>query len=141
MKLYQKGENMAFEVIYNRNKGRIYSYLNKRLPNDNSIDEVFQNILLKFHNSRMNYDSKYTLGKWIFTISRSELLDFKKKKKFIYDELKDEHLAAEPDETDKKIDLDDVKNLSENEKNAISLRYYSDKDFHEISLKIYWRSE
>ena len=50
MSLYQKGENMAFEVIYNRNKGRIYSYLNKRISDDSAIDEIFQNILLKFHN-------------------------------------------------------------------------------------------
>lgn len=133
MKLYQKGENMAFEEIYNRNKGRIYSYLNKRLLEDSSIDEVFQNILLKFHKSRMNYDSQYPLGKWIFTISRSELLDFKKKKKFFYENLKDEHLAYEESDTDKKINLNEVKNLSKNEKHAISLRYYSDKDFHEIS--------
>ena len=133
MKLYQKGENMAFEVIYNRNKGRIYSYLNKRMSNDSAIDEVFQNILLKFHNSRMNYDPKYPLGKWIFTISRSELLDFKKKRKFVYEDLKDEHLASEVQNTIEKVDLNDVKNLSENEKSSISLRYYSEKDFLEIS--------
>ncbi len=133
MKLYQKGENMAFEVIYNRNKGRIYSYLNKRISNDSAIDEVFQNIFLKFHNSRMNYDPKYPLGKWIFTISRSELLDFKKKRKFVYEDLKDEHLASEVQNTIEKVDLNDVKNLSENEKSSISLRYYSEKDFLEIS--------
>ena len=133
MKLYQKGENMAFEVIYNRNKGRIYSYLNKRMSDASAIDEVFQNILLKFHNSRMNYDSKYPLGKWIFTISRSELLDFRKKRKFVYEDLKDEHLVSEVQDASENVDLNDVKNLSENEKSAISLRYYSEKDFLEIS--------
>lgn len=133
MKLYQKGENMAFEVIYSRNKGRIYSYLNKRMSDDSAIDEVFQNILLKFHNSRMSYDSKYPLGKWIFTISRSELLDFKKKRKFVYEDLKDEHLVSEVQDARDNVDLNDVKNLSEKEKNAISLRYYSEKDFLEIS--------
>ena len=133
MKLYQKGENMAVEMIYNRNKGRIYSYLNKRMSDDSAIDEVFQNILLKFHNSRMNYDPKYPLGKWIFTISRSELLDFKKKRKFVYEDLKDEHLVSEVQDASKNVDLNDVKNLSENEKSAISLRYYSEKDFLEIS--------
>ncbi len=133
MSLYQKGENMAFEVIYNRNKGRIYSYLNKRISDDSAIDEIFQNILLKFHNSRMSYDPKYPFGKWIFTISKSELLDFRKKRKFVYEDLKDEHLLSENSDTSEKIDLYEIKNLSENERSAIALRYYSEKDFLEIS--------
>ena len=52
MSLYQKGENMAFEVIYNRNKGRIYSYLNKRISDDSAIDEVFQNIFFQFQSNQ-----------------------------------------------------------------------------------------
>ena len=133
MRLYQKGESMAFDVIYSRNKGRIYSYLNKRVSDDDSINEIFQNIMMKFHKSRMNYDLNFPLGKWIYIICKSELLDFCKKKKFNFEELKDEHLLVSDSQDDTEINLNDVKKLNENEKKAISLRYYSDKDFSEIS--------
>ncbi|MBK24581.1 MAG: hypothetical protein CME70_11355 [Halobacteriovorax sp.] len=133
MKLYQKGESMAFDVIYSRNKGRVYSYLKKRVSDDISVDEIFQNIMIKFHKSRMNYDSKFPLGKWLYTICKSELLDYLKKRKVQFEEIKDEHLKVSDPNLLPEIDLEEFKNLSEREREAISLRFYSDKDYSEIS--------
>lgn len=136
MKLYQKGESMAFDVIYDRNKGLVYSYLMKRLNNSLATDEVFQNIFMKFHKSRMNYDPKHELAKWIYTISRSELLDYLKKKKLETVEFHEESHGKQPIAEDMTINLDDYDSLSDKERSAISLRYYSDQDFSEISKKL-----
>ena len=134
MELYKNGENMAFEVIYLRYKDKVYSYLDKRLADKNLIEDVFQGIFTKFHNSRHLYSSEHDLLKWIYTISRSELLDsVKKSRKVKLVSLNEDQLICETKEIDDKIDLDSVKSLSEKEKLAIKLRYYSEEDFTDIS--------
>jgi RNA polymerase sigma-70 factor (ECF subfamily) len=133
MELYKNGENMAFEVIYLRHKDRVYSYLDKRLSDKNIIEDIFQSIFVKFHNSRHIYSSKHPLLKWIYTICRSELLDWVKKNKTKFVQLSEDQLSIEPTELNDKIDLDSIKTLSEKEKQALKLRYYSEEDFIEIS--------
>lgn len=134
MELYKNGENMAFEVIYLRHKDRVYSYLDKRLSDKNVIEDVFQSIFVKFHNSRHLYSSEHPLLKWIYTICRSELLDsVKKSRKIKLVSINEDQLICETKEIDDKIDLDSVKSLSDKERLAIKLRYYSEEDFSEIS--------
>ena len=133
MELYKNGENMAFEVIYLRHKDRVYSYLDKRLSDKNIIEDIFQSIFVKFHNSRHSYSSKHPLLKWIYTICRSELLDSIKRNKAKFVQLSEDQLSVEPTELNDKIDLDSIKTLSEKEKEALKLRYYSEEDFIEIS--------
>ena len=136
MKLYKNGANMAFEVIYSRYKDRVYSYLYKRLTDPTLIEDTFQGIFTKFHNSRHLYNSKYPLIKWIYTICRSELLDAVKKNKVSLVELKEEHIISTPKENEGSINLDSEKSLSIKEREALKLRYFSDEDFSEISKKL-----
>ena len=53
------------------------------------------------------------------------------KAKFV--QLSEDQLSVEPTELNDKIDLDSIKTLSEKEKQALKLRYYSEEDFIEIS--------
>lgn len=133
MELYKNGENMAFEAIYLRHKDRVYSYLDKRLSDKSIIEDIFQSIFVKFHNSRHLYSSKHPLLKWIYTICRSELLDWVKKNKTKFVQLSEDQLSIEPTELNDKIDLDSIKTLSEKEKQALKLRYFSEEEFIEIS--------
>ncbi len=133
MQLYQNDELDAFDVIYNRYKARIYHYVDKRTNSKGHNDDIVQNIFTKFHKSRKSYDSKFLLIKWIYTICRSELLDFYKKKRIPSIELKEGHLLSTDIKDSPQIDLDLENSLSMNEKKAITLRYYSDQDFKEIS--------
>ena len=136
MELYKNGENMAFEVIYSRYKNRVYSYLHKRLTSPTLIEDTFQSIFTKFHNSRHLYNSKHLLIKWIYIICRSELLDAVKKNKVSLVELKEEHIVSTPKENEESIDLDSEKSLSIKEREALKLRYLSDEDFSKISEKL-----
>ncbi|MBT4760970.1 MAG: sigma-70 family RNA polymerase sigma factor [Bdellovibrionaceae bacterium] len=134
MGLYQKGESLAFEAIYEKYQAHVYTYLQRRLTDKDIIHDIFQNIFVKFHKSKDNYDPKYPLLKWVYTICRSELLDHLKKKKVSYIEINPTHLATEPDASaESHIELAQEKSLSSTEKLALELRYYSDKDFSEIS--------
>lgn len=134
MQEYQKGNNMAFEVLFNRHQSRVYPFLFKRVQNTNSRDEIFQNIFFKFHKVRHNYSSDYAFIKWLFTISKSEVADYFKYKKSVFIQFNEEAISTISEFTPEiDIELDSLNNLSSNEKKALKLRYYSENDFQEIS--------
>ncbi|MDC0980262.1 sigma-70 family RNA polymerase sigma factor [Bdellovibrionales bacterium] len=138
MELYQSGEYLAFEVIYQRHHSRVFTYLKKRLSDSDVINDVFQNIFIKFHKTRDSYDSSHPLAKWIYTLSRNELLDYKKKPSVTEVEYVEAHQQAEelPEQASLEIEIEKEKSLTQNEVAAIKLRYYSDEDFTEISKRL-----
>jgi RNA polymerase sigma-70 factor (ECF subfamily) len=136
MEKYQQGDYMAFEALYYRHEKTVFTYLSKRLRDSNAIEEIFQNIFLKFHKSKALYDKKYLFLKWLYTISRSELYDYCKKKRLVTTSIDDVTLPAEQainENNEGQIDLDEIKSLNDNEREALKLRYYSDMDFKDIS--------
>lgn len=133
MVLYQNDNHLAFEELYSRHKGKIYSYLSKRIYNSNEVDDIYQRVLLKLHKSRKLYNPNFDVLPWFYTITKSELLDFFKRKNVnteLFDE-KNHYLLV--DSKDNSFDLENEKLLSENEKEAIRLRYLNESEFLEIS--------
>ena len=88
---YQDGDHMAFDVLYSRHKNKVYSYLAKRLHSHNEIHDLFQRVFVKLHKSRHLYQEKYEVLPWIYTITKSEFLDFVKKNKIETIEFKEEN--------------------------------------------------
>jgi len=64
-----------FQEIYLAYSGRVYSYLRRRLRNADDLEEVFQKIWMKFHQSRKSWSPEYPILQWLFVISRSVLTD------------------------------------------------------------------
>ena len=44
MTRYQNGQELAFEILFERHRGKVYGYLLKKLRDDVSADDVFQTI-------------------------------------------------------------------------------------------------
>lgn len=139
---YQDGDHMAFNLLYSRHKDKVYSYLTKRLHSQNDVDDIFQKIFVKFHKSRWIYQKKFEVLPWIYTITRSEFLDFIKKKKTDSVEFREEDHTSQKDSNDQSFasdldldfNLDSLNHLSFKEKTALKERYYNDKEFSEIAL-------
>ena len=136
MKLYNEGEYNAFEEIYARYNRHVYTYLKKRIKNPETVNDIFQNIFVKFHKSKALYDPKYELLKWIYTISRSELLDFLKKKNITTISLLEEFAVEIQEQEIYTLDIHSEKSLTDKEKSVIELRYFSEMDFLEISERL-----
>lgn len=135
MRKYQDGDHMAFEVLYMRHKDKVYSYLSKRLHQSDDIEDLFQKVFIKFHKSRHLYNEKYQVLPWIYTVTKSEFLDFIKKKKITSTEF-NENIHTDTEKSHKgsnAIDIQGENVLSQKEKDAIELRYINDSDFDEIS--------
>lgn len=133
MLLYQKDDHLAFEALYMRHKGKIYSYLKRRLHHTSDVDDLYQKVLLKLHKSRGLYDSKYDVLPWFYTITKSVLLDFFKLKKVDFESFEENDFSIAEQKIDSSFDIDKEKQLSAKEKDAIKLRYLEESDFLEIS--------
>lgn len=79
MRAYQSGDSLAFEVLYRRHAGKVYSYLLKRVKRREEVDEIFQAAFTKFHQARGSYDPAYPVLQWLFVIARTTLLDHQRK--------------------------------------------------------------
>ena len=130
---YQDGDYMAFNVLYSRHKDKVYSYLSKRLHSQDEVDDLFQKVFTKLHKSRRLYSDKYEVLPWFYTITKSEFLDFIKKKKVDSVEFKEQYHGVNEETSENDFDLDSEQQLSTKEKEAIKERYHNDKDFKEIA--------
>ena len=74
MEEYKRGNMRAFEELYNRWERPIYLYI--RLRNGVAInsDDIFQEVFLRLHRARFDYDSSRPFKNWIFTIARNFLI-------------------------------------------------------------------
>jgi RNA polymerase sigma-70 factor (ECF subfamily) len=130
---YQDGDHMAFEVLYLRHKDKVYSYIKSRLHKSDDVEDLFQKVFVKFHKSRHLYNSKYDVLPWIYTITKSEFLDFIKKKNVLTSQFNEVIHTNTEDVKENSFDIQNEESLSHKEKNAIKMRYVDDNDFLEIS--------
>lgn len=79
MELYQNGSDLAFNEIYGRYAGRIYSFFYKKAASVSTSQDLTQETFLKLHRSKNLYNKSLPFAPWLFSISRSVFLDFLKK--------------------------------------------------------------
>ena len=141
MMLYQSGDAAAFECLYRRHSERVFGYLKKKVP-PAAAQELVQETFMKVHKSRHHFSAAYPFLPWLFTISRSVLLDhFKKAETKIAgasaasDRLLERMPLAEAAVSNH--DLDAVlASLPERQRRAIELRYLSEWTFEKIATEL-----
>lgn len=137
MVLYQNGTEMAFRILYERHSSKIFGFLKKRVKKEEKVAEIYQEVFIKIHRSKHLYNKTLPLLPWLFTVTRSVMLDeFKKDKNFKYaDNFDLEKLpAAAVSFSDRQRDVNTlIQNLPENQKIAVQMRYMDDKTFEEIA--------
>jgi len=142
MELYKKGSMKAFEELYRRHRSKVYGYLCKRVGSRFDRDEIQQNIFLKLHGSRHNYDSSYPFMPWLFTICRSVLIDFVRSR-----DMKESPLVQGNEVLENLVAEDNtapgggavipaMSKLSEDQREAIRMRYGEDFSFEEIAARL-----
>lgn len=138
MTLYQNGSETAFQCLYDRHSGKIYAFLKKRISNQEKVNEIFQEVFFKIHRSKHLYKNSFPVLPWIFTITKSVMIDElrKEKRKVI---VSDYDLEAIPAPVLDHVDegpfqvLDVINRLPESQKVAMHLRYSEEKTFTEIA--------
>lgn len=69
----------AFEKIDQRFRKPLFVYVRKRINNDETAEEVVQDVLLKIYRFRESYDPKYNFSTWLWTVARNTVLDWQRK--------------------------------------------------------------
>lgn len=75
MALYARGNAEAFDALFSRWENLIIGYFLKRArPHDRAID-LFQEVFLRVHRYRENFDPSQPFGPWIWQIARHVWID------------------------------------------------------------------
>ncbi len=138
MALYQNGAEAAFRILYERHSAKIYNYLQKRVVRKEKVTEIYQDVFVKLHKSKSLYNLTLPLLPWLFTITRSVLIDeFKKDKNFKYNDNFDLEkipaaLPADCEQHHSEVG-NLIQSLPEAQKKVVQLRYVDEKTFAEIA--------
>jgi len=144
---YQNGDSEAFNTLYDRIAGKLYSYLERRVRSSELVDDIFQATMTKFHLTRHQYRAPLAVMPWAFTICRTVMIDMLRsgaRRREILTDASALELPVNspleqitPTQDDKApIELLDLRNLSQSQKEAVSLRFEHDLSFEEIALRL-----
>ena len=74
----RRADPLAFETLYEREKGALYGFLLRLARDPHVAADLFQNVWLKLarHSARLRDDSD--LRAWLYTVARREFLSFRR---------------------------------------------------------------
>lgn len=144
MNLYKAGDFHAFEVLYHRHSGRVYSYLKSKTSSELAND-LLQDVFEKIHNSREKFNNQFPFMPWLFTIAKNTLLDFLKRSEtklsaksnnseYIIESIQDPNSKEQVDPLEPQEFLS---SLPSKQKKTLELRYLEDWSFEKIAKEMH----
>ena len=83
IKQFLKGDHQSFEVLYERYRKQLYSYLNRLVPEQSYLaDDLFQQTWIKAIDNFEKYKEKGTFLGWLFRIAHNLFIDYCRKNNF-----------------------------------------------------------
>lgn len=148
--LYSKGNNQAFDILLERYKDKIYSYIYFSVRNDELTEDIFQETFVKaivtIQQGRYTENGKFAA--WLTRIAHNLVIDLFRQEKnenvvsndeTEADLFNDVKLSDDTIETKLVNDqvLSDVRRLvdflPDNQREVVYMRFYQDLSFKEIS--------
>lgn len=142
MALYQKGDEGAFKALYERHSSKVFGFLKSRIWNEQKVNDVYQEVFIKIHKSKHLYNASLPLLPWIFTVTKTVMIDELRKEKsvnLIGDDKLDEIAAPVEDSGDNLSEATGfLAKLPKVQKAAVEMRYLDNQTFEQIaeSLKV-----
>lgn len=148
---YLDGKESSFEILLNRYKDRVYSYIFFTVRDENLANDVFQETFMKAIRTlkKGGYNEEGKFLPWVNRIAHNLIIDhYRRKQKYpttsggpdfdIFEIIKDERPNVEEDTIKDQI-LSDVKKLihqlPNDQKEVLMMRMYFDMSFKEIADK------
>ena len=149
---YELGNNEAFELLFSRYKGRVYSYIYLLVRNRDVCEDIFQDTFIKVITTikQGRYSDSGKFLPWVNRIAHNLAIDYFRREQnenttnsdeFGYDILNNKDLSehsAEEAIVQEQI-LTDVARLVDflpkNQREVLKMRYYEDLSFKEIADK------
>jgi RNA polymerase sigma-70 factor (ECF subfamily) len=148
--LYAEGNNSAFDVLLNRHKGSVHSYIYYIVRDRDLTEDIFQEtfvkVIMTIKQGRYTENGKFKA--WIMRIAHNLIIDnFRQERnensvsndEVDIDLFNDSRLCERTieDEMVQEQVFDDIKkmirHLPENQREVLEMRYYQDMSFKEIA--------
>lgn len=143
------GDELAFELIFHRTKGKLKGFLCKVLPYDEDPESVMQEVYVKIWTNAKNIDPDKNFETFLFAIARNMVIDILRKKlqqqkylESVFEQVKEtnemnlEHDTLEYSELEKKI-VDAVERLPEKRRLIFKMSRQDGLTYKEISNKLH----
>ena len=75
----QAGDVGAFQLLYERFKGPLLSYVRSFIPNSDQTEDLTQEIFMKAFRSKDSYEPSAKVSTWLWTIARNTAIDHLRK--------------------------------------------------------------
>ena len=149
--LYVDGNNEAFDVLIDRHKDRVYSYILHYVKNPELADDIFQETFVKaiVTIKQNRYVENGRFSAWITRIAHNLIFDYFRKEKSenlqstdagdinilnrkeLSEATMEDHIILSQIETDiHRL----IMALPENQREVLQLRYFKDMSFKEIAM-------
>ena len=147
MVAYVDGDIDAFEILYERHKGRVFGFLMTKLRDRNEAEDVFQMTFTKLHRGRHRYRQDIPFLPWLFTIARNVLIDYVRKKGAhdrhitVSVEAVDNYAIPVSDSTPIQTAFSELSKLTESQRHVLELRFNQGLTFAEIAEQMQTTAE
>ena len=112
VKRLQKGDVEAFDLIYEKYAGKLYSFGLKYLRSAEESEELVQSVFIKIWENHRSLDKELSFKSYLFTIAYNDICKLFRKRnymqKFISEAIYENRLSSS--ETEEKIDYQSVLN-------------------------------
>ncbi len=147
----KEGSQTAFRFLLNHFWGSVYNYQLKHLQNDNDAEDITIQTFSKAFDRISTFDEKYQFKTWLISISKNVYIDYLRKKSTSITTETTKNQEAEvyaviddnPTPEDKIITeqnlaklLRDIKKLKPKYQEIITLRFFNELSYKEISIQI-----
>jgi RNA polymerase sigma-70 factor (ECF subfamily) len=151
IKLFVAGDKDAFEILINRHKDRVYTYILFNIKNRELADDIFQDTFIKVINSlkKGNYNEQGNFVSWVIRISHNLIIDYFRKenkiptysheskpetnlfnsKVFSDGTIEDQIVKEQIEEDIRQL----IEELPDDQKEVILLRHYGNLSYKEIA--------
>lgn len=138
MARYQLGSEEAFALLYQRHSSKVYGFVKKKVKPAEKAAEVFQEVFVKMHKSKHLYNSTLPYLPWLFSISRSVILDsmrIDRRALHVVSDVDLDQLSKDDQPAVGGLSLEpQLAQLQGAQRDALHLRYVDDKTFEEIAV-------
>ena len=149
VKLYESGNNAAFEVLLTRYKAKVFSYIFLIVRNRQLTEDIFQDTFIKVINTLKseNYKEEGKFLQWVMRIANNLKIDYYRKvqRMPVFESNSDFNIFDVLNGTDPSIEqkiiteqiYSDVKSLvkylPEEQREVLEMRIYDDVSFKDIA--------
>lgn len=94
MERYVDGDAAAFDELFRRYEQRAFAYFARRTRSQDRAQDLYQELFLRVHRARHEYDPKRAFAPWFFQIAHRLLIDDARRAFRTHEVPFDEHAAA-----------------------------------------------